>query len=155
MNPSWLVCWDCSPLGTEVVEKAAAELEKLGGSLRLLHVYHFPPSPAAFGAVGADTGAVTIQNFSDALSTNARMQLEKMKARIQKQCPDLKIEILMREGEAAEEIIQAAKELKADRVVVGTHSRRGVERFLMGSVAERVVRLSPVSVLVVKTTSEK
>jgi nucleotide-binding universal stress UspA family protein len=47
--------------------------------------------------------------------------------------------------------VQAAKEHKADLIVMGTHGRRGLSRAFLGSVAEKVVRLSPVPVLTVSS----
>jgi nucleotide-binding universal stress UspA family protein len=55
-----------------------------------------------------------------------------------------------RVGAAADEIAQLATDLEADLVMVGSHSRRGIERLLLGSVAERVVRIAPCPVLVVR-----
>jgi K+-sensing histidine kinase KdpD len=54
------------------------------------------------------------------------------------------------EGSAAEEIIRYATEQAMDLIVMGTHGRTGLERLLMGSVAEQVVRGAPCSVLVAK-----
>lgn len=54
----------------------------------------------------------------------------------------------LRFGEAAEEVAQFASEVDADLVVVGTHPRHGASRWLIGSVAEKVVRTSPCPVLV-------
>ena len=48
------------------------------------------------------------------------------------------------------EIAQLAADLQADLVVVGTHGYRGVQRLLLGSIAEATVRLSPTPVLVVR-----
>jgi len=50
-------------------------------------------------------------------------------------------------GYAAEEIVNAAEEMKADMIVLGTHGRRGIDKFLFGSVAEKVIKTSPVPVL--------
>jgi len=52
-------------------------------------------------------------------------------------------------GSTADGILECSKEFKADLIVVGTHSRTGLDRFLMGSVAEDVIRHSLVPVLVV------
>jgi len=52
-------------------------------------------------------------------------------------------------GDTADGIIDCAKEFKADLIVIGTHSRSGLDRLLMGSVAEHVVRHSEIPVLVV------
>ncbi len=57
-------------------------------------------------------------------------------------------------GEARETIVQTAAEWPADLIVVGSHGRQGIERLLIGSVAEFVVRHAPCSVLVVRA-SEK
>ncbi len=53
------------------------------------------------------------------------------------------------------ELAQIASDLEASLLVVGTHGRRGVERFLLGSVAEKVLRLAPCSVLVVRPETEE
>jgi universal stress protein A len=53
-------------------------------------------------------------------------------------------------GAAAERIVALARELGADLVVLATHGRTGLARVLLGSVAERVVREAPCSVLVVR-----
>ena len=53
-------------------------------------------------------------------------------------------------GEPAGGIVQRAREIGADTIVMGTHGRTGLERLLMGSVAEKVMRESPCSVMVVK-----
>ena len=50
----------------------------------------------------------------------------------------------------AQEIVEYAREIHADVVVIGTHGRSGVSRLLMGSVAENVVRNAPCPVLVVR-----
>jgi nucleotide-binding universal stress UspA family protein len=56
----------------------------------------------------------------------------------------------VRRGAPAEHIVQLASHLDADIIVVGTHGRRGLERFLLGSVAERVLRLARCPVFIVR-----
>ncbi len=60
----------------------------------------------------------------------------------------------MREGSPGDEILAYADEADVDLVVMGTHGREGVRRSLVGSVAERVVRESPVPVMTVRTRSD-
>ncbi len=52
-------------------------------------------------------------------------------------------------GSTADGIIHCSQEFGADLIVIGTHSRTGLDRFLMGSVAEKVIRESLIPVLVV------
>jgi nucleotide-binding universal stress UspA family protein len=54
---------------------------------------------------------------------------------------------LLTRGPPAAEILAAIERTKADLVVIGTHGRQGFGRFFLGSVAEKVVRASPVPVL--------
>jgi nucleotide-binding universal stress UspA family protein len=53
-------------------------------------------------------------------------------------------------GTPANRLVEFAREHDCDLVVISSHGRRGVERWLMGSVAERVVRFAPCSVLVLR-----
>jgi nucleotide-binding universal stress UspA family protein len=57
----------------------------------------------------------------------------------------------LEEGLPAEQILRVAKEIGCDMIVMGTHGRRGLSRFLVGSVAEQVTRQAPCPVVIVKT----
>ena len=57
---------------------------------------------------------------------------------------------LLLEGVAFDRILRAAKAQRADVVVMGTHGRTGLARLFLGSVAERVVTLSPCPVMTVR-----
>ncbi len=61
-----------------------------------------------------------------------------------------KVKIKVAIGDPSTEIIDYAKEIAADLIVLPSHGRKGISRFLLGSVTERVVRLSPCPVLVLK-----
>jgi universal stress protein A len=62
----------------------------------------------------------------------------------------LKVTTLLLEGTAARAIVRAARTRHADLLVLGTHGRTGVQRMLLGSIAERVVRTAPCPVLTVR-----
>ena len=66
--------------------------------------------------------------------------------------PDLKapIEVVLRQGVAASEILSEAETMGCDLIVIGTHGRTGVVRLLMGSVAETVLRRASCPVLMIK-----
>ena len=64
-------------------------------------------------------------------------------------------EIITAGYHVADTIEQGARDWKADLLVVGTHGRRGVSRFLLGSVAERIVRVAPCPLLLVREASAK
>ena len=64
--------------------------------------------------------------------------------------PKIPVSHVLLEGDPAAEITRYAADAGVDVIVIGTHGRTGVDRLVMGSVAERVMREAPCSVLVVK-----
>jgi len=67
---------------------------------------------------------------------------------------DREVETVVREGRPAAEICEYAREEDVDVVATGTRGRHGENRFLIGSVAEHVVRTCPVPVLTVRQLGE-
>ena len=61
----------------------------------------------------------------------------------------VKIEVLL--GDAGHEIVDYAKDIGADLIVLPSHGRTGLKRLLIGSVAERVARLAHCPVLILRT----
>jgi nucleotide-binding universal stress UspA family protein len=70
----------------------------------------------------------------------------------QLQAPDdnVRVEHRLEEGPAAQVIIEVAREIQADLIVMGTHGRTGFDRVLFGSAAEQVLREAPCPLLTVK-----
>jgi nucleotide-binding universal stress UspA family protein len=110
-----------------------------GASLTVLHVY---PPPASHGEVVA-------RRQSDGFHEQLRKNLRKSC----KADPKLSLEYRLAEGEPAAEILRLAREGGYDLIVMGTHGRTGLGRFLMGSVAEQVIRQAPCRVLTLKRPS--
>lgn len=69
--------------------------------------------------------------------------------------PGIKVDHILLEGEPASEIVNYAGQGKYDLIVMGTHGRTGVERAVLGSVAEKVLRDASCSVLVVKLSGNR
>lgn len=66
----------------------------------------------------------------------------------------LLVETHLLKGDPAAEIIKAAGDLQCDLIVIGMHGRTGVQRLLMGSVTERVLRASPVPIVAVRRQAQ-
>lgn len=62
---------------------------------------------------------------------------------------DPAVQTLVRDGEAADSILEAAAETQADIIVLGSHSRTGFEKILMGSVTEKVLKHSTIPLFIV------
>jgi len=65
----------------------------------------------------------------------------------------VKVRTVLRTGVAHREIVALATDERADLVLMGTHGRGGLDRALLGSVADRVIRLAPCPVLTVRQPS--
>jgi nucleotide-binding universal stress UspA family protein len=63
----------------------------------------------------------------------------------------VQVELIVREGPAAEDILKVAEQKDVDLIVMATHGRSGVRRFVLGSVTEKVVRATPCPVLAVRS----
>lgn len=100
-----------------------------------------------------DTGDVTEEPerelFESALEREGKTALDRA-ARLARESGAELIERHTGHGKPAAEIVDEAVKTGADIVVMATHNRRGLDRFLLGSVTRRVVRRSPVPVLVVR-----
>jgi nucleotide-binding universal stress UspA family protein len=119
---------DFSSYSNQAYFHAIALAENHGASLTILYVY----SPS------------TGQGEPD--RNHWREQLEQ----IRPVNPRIPVHHVFLEGDPATEIVRYAVDAGMDLIVMGTHGRTGLERLLMGSVAEKVMRDAPCSVLVVK-----
>jgi nucleotide-binding universal stress UspA family protein len=134
--------------GSTTAVDAAIELAKrFGAALTLVHAYE-PPAYAYPGAPFVPTG-----DFAPWIADAAKQVLDRELAAVRARFPEVKGEL--RCGPAWQEILDVVEKRGADLVVVGTHGRRGVARALIGSVAEKVVRLSLVPVWVVRSEGER
>ena len=140
-----LVATDFSESAGQALELALQIAEKFGSELTLVHSWEAPNYSFAAGLYLPVDVVAPIERAAVARLEEATTQL---KARF----PAAKS--VLRSGVPWEEVLGAATQLKADLIVMGTHGRRGLERALLGSVAERVVRLSRVPVLTVHGAQE-
>jgi nucleotide-binding universal stress UspA family protein len=81
------------------------------------------------------------------ITENSQKMMDKVCNEDLQGCPHFVKKILV--GDAATEIIRYAQEEKVDLIIMGTHGRKGLEKALFGSVADKVVKNSPVPVLTV------
>ena len=136
-----LAAVDYSPLSSLVIEYAVDLMRKnLAGQAHFLHVTSdAPASPSE----NTRRNAQLLAWLGDRLQENERV-------------PE-SVTLVAHEahGDPAKVIVQTAGDLTADVVVVGTHGRTGVQRMVMGSTAESVVRHSGCPVLVVRPKSHE
>ncbi|RXK46874.1 universal stress protein [Halorientalis pallida] len=125
-----LVPTDRSDPARRAIEQAADLATRYGATVTVLNV--------------VDTRELDGDSEDDERTQAARTEL---KESLDDADFDMPIEAVVRAGIPSEEILDYADEAGADLLVMGTHGRTGVRRYLLGSVAEKVVRLSDVPVL--------
>ena len=132
-----LVPTDFSDSAERALSLAVDLARAFQAGLTLLHVWTIP-----------STFAEGLTWPTDGMERAARRALDELHARVSKQYPGT--EAVLQVGPEWQRILDVAKERNVDLVVMGTHGRRGLPRLILGSVAEKVVRLSPVPVLTVR-----
>lgn len=124
----------------------AIELAReFGAEIHLLHAYELPVGPALA------YGIPLPQDLDEEMRDAAARRLEKALHRVEE--AGLRGETHLVQSTPAEAIAQLARELPADLIVMGTRGLAGLKHVLLGSVAERVLRLAPCPVLTVKEES--
>jgi len=116
--------------------------EALGASVLVLYV-----APNLDRYVNFQVSASSVNDFVKTVVKGAE---EEMKKVLDAHFAGVEAEGGVLSGYPAELIVQTAKDEGCDLIVMGTHGRRGVGRVLFGSVAEKVVKKSPLPVLTVK-----
>lgn len=137
---------DFSKASGPALAKAIALARQNRAPLTIVHVLAPTVIP-----VGGDFGYVPPRTY-ETLDRNARQYAQKhlaaLGARARK--AGVRTTVLLVDGGPSEQIPRAVRRTRADLVVIGTHGRTGLTKVLLGSVAERVVRLAPCPVLTVR-----
>jgi len=134
--------------GSDEVDRAVAHAADLAAAhgAELLAVYVV--NTASYGGLPMET---SIEGITQVLENEGESALDRVREIAAER--DVAVTGRLVQGTPSREIVAAADE-DCDLIVMGTHGRGGLNRLLLGSVAERVVRRSPVPVLTVRVGGE-
>lgn len=133
---------DFSTASPKILPYVLALSTKFGATIHLLHVV------ADFKYLGGfDVAYPTLEELENQIMTSTVRKMDQVCEESLQGCPLFIKEIKV--GDAALEIVEYAKEKGIDLIIMGTHGRKTLAHILLGSVAEQVVRNSPVPVLTV------
>jgi nucleotide-binding universal stress UspA family protein len=138
----FLVPIDLSEYANQALDYAVNLAGKLDARLMLLHVIQSIP------LVGVDMGVTLPYTYVQDLEAEIMQSMESALTRVT--AAGLEGEIVVVHGVPFHEIIETAKTRQVDLIIMGTHGRTGLQYVLLGSVAEKVVRLAPCPVLVAR-----
>ncbi len=140
-----LVPTDFSTCADQALERAVQLARLTSAELHLLHAYELPTT---LGAI--DVPLALPQEFFDRIREAAQSQLEQRMKKLTLEGLRARAHLTLDTPSRA--ILDVAAKLGVDLIVMGTHGRTGMKHVLLGSVAERTVRLATCPVLTVKTT---
>ncbi|HYA94577.1 MAG TPA: universal stress protein [Thermodesulfobacteriota bacterium] len=127
---------ECAENVLPMVERLATELKASIALLRVAYAYTFP---------GTDPTEAEVKVVREAEEYLRKIE-DRLKAK------GFKVDSHVRYGHDAEEILDHAAEKDIDFIAMTTHGRSGVKRFLLGSVAEKLLRHSPKPIFLVRCT---
>jgi nucleotide-binding universal stress UspA family protein len=152
-----LIALDYNPTAQKVAEVGFSMAKSMNAEVILLHVISDPVyyssteySPIMGFSGYMDMGVLQLESV-DGLKKASQHFLDKSIQHL----GDKAILTLVKEGDFAESILEAAKEVHADIIVVGSHSRKWLENIVMGSVTEKVLHHTSIPLLIVPTKQKK
>jgi len=152
-----LIALDYDPTAQKVAEMGFSMAKDMNAEVVLLHVISDPVyyssmeySPIMGFNDYAGVSPFQLENV-EGLIQAAQHFLDKTKRFL----GDQTIETVVKEGDISEAILKTSKDLHADVIVVGSHSRKWLENILIGSVAEEVLRHTHLPLFIIPTKKHK
>lgn len=152
-----LIALDYDPTAQQVAEKGYSLAKAMNAEVVLVHVvaedaYYssltYSPIMGFNGFISSDPALLV---NTDELKKASEDFLDKSK----KHLGDENITTMVVEGDFAEGILESAKDLKADLIIMGSHSKRWLEKVLMGGVTEQVFNKTTIPLLIIPTKEDK
>lgn len=137
-----LVPLDFSDCALRALDYAVTLGRQVQASVTLLHVVQSLP-PTATGAVPS-----WLTTHLALLEDELRRHLEDYRQRVA--AAGLAVEVILSHGVPVQEVLAIATAQQIDLIVIGSHGRTGLPHTLLGSMAEKIMRLAPCPVLVVR-----
>lgn len=136
---------DYSQASERALQEAVDFAKQNDAELLVLHVIQ----PVVPYVAGEDIGAAELYvKLEESTKQEARRSMNKLMQRLERL--GVKAKTLLLRGIPADQIVKAAKNRKADMIVIGTHGRTGLSKLFMGSVASRVISTAQSPVLTVR-----
>ncbi len=148
-----LIALDYDPTALKVAEKGYLLGKTMKAEVILLHVISDPDyySSLEYSPIMGFNDFTGINAFQLETPHGLRKAAEHFLEKTKRHLNDETIQTIVKDGDIAESILSVAKKTNADLIVVGSHSRKWLEKILMGSVAEEVLKESKIPLFIVPT----
>ncbi|MEX1138217.1 MAG: universal stress protein [Bacteroidota bacterium] len=139
-----LVPLDFSDFSCQALAAARSIAADVGATIRALHVIEEVIHPSFYV-----TGQTSLSSWYPEIEATSVKEMQKLADKAGG--PDVPLEFHVKEGRATVDIVSFAKRNDIQLIVMASHGLTGIDHFLLGSVTEKVVRLAPCPVLVIKS----
>jgi len=133
---------DFSEMSPKVADYAQTLAKSLNASVKVIYI-----APSLSQYVGFHVPPTSIENFVGEIVSGAEKTMDIF---IQENLSEVESSGQVLTGYAAEEILKYADREIMDMIVMGTHGRKGIDRILFGSVAEKIVKAAKIPVLTIR-----
>ena len=148
-----LIALDYDPTAQKVAEQGYSLAKTMGAEVILMHVVTDPSyyTSTEYSPIMGFGGYMDVAQLypvpTDGLKLASQHYLEKTKHHLK----DDTIQTTVREGDIADSILKTAKEVHADIIVMGSHSRKWLENIVLGSVAKDVLNNTKIPLYIIPT----
>jgi nucleotide-binding universal stress UspA family protein len=152
-----LIALDYSPSAQKVAEAGYRLAKGMGAKVVLLHVIVDPVyySTTNYSPITGFDGYFSTELLQPEIMDDLKKSTEDFLTETKRHLGDETIQTVTAEGEIADSILEVAKKVKADVIVVGSHSQKWLESMVMGSVSEQVLHhtVTPLYIIPTKNRS--
>jgi nucleotide-binding universal stress UspA family protein len=151
-----LITLDYNQSAQKVAEVGYEIAHSMGAEISILHVlvdpiyYSDPAYSPIVGFSGHLACTPEILDSMDALKTVVQVFLDKIKHHL----GDDNIITIIKNGDYSDTILQTSIDMKADMIIMGSHSQKWLEKIVMGSVSENVLKCSNLPILIIPTSKK-
>lgn len=148
-----LIALDYDPTAQKVAETGYSLAKTLGAEVFLLHVISDPVYYASrdYSPIMGFNGYMDMGSIQKDSMEGLKEATEHFLHKTKKHLADENIQTVVREGDFADAILKAAKDLHADIIVIGSHSQKWLEKIVMGSVTAKVLNHTTIPLFIVPT----
>jgi nucleotide-binding universal stress UspA family protein len=146
-----LICLDYDPSAQLVAEKAISFFETTTAKFTLLHVITDPVYYASglYDPIMGFGGFINMQTMDPGITERLIVQSEEFLEKSKTHLGGKNIDVLVKEGNIPANILEAAEEIKADLIVMGSHSKGWLENVVLGSTAKHVLLHAPTPLFII------
>ncbi|MBC7888855.1 MAG: universal stress protein [Ferruginibacter sp.] len=152
-----LIALDYNPTAEKIAETGYELAKAMNAEVILLHVVAEPTyySNLDYSPIMGYTGFSSPDMLLLVDDTEIKKASLDFLEQSKKHLGDDQITTIVGEGDCADAVLKVANDLKVDIIVMGTHSRRGLDKILMGSISEKVLHHTDVPLFIIPSKHEK